>query len=126
MEVKLFGDFILDSQPTNFDAAVKLYQTIPTYLGTKENNYEGSVPMEIQLTPIDAYCDSAAMALAGISEGLLNEALKVSLDLNKILLKLRTLGSSFLANKFLDISTVLSFSVTRKSSNFAIFMLRCF
>ena len=78
-EVTLYGDFLLQHQPTTFDEAIQTYKTLPSLLGTKPK-YEGSSKIKMQLTPITTYCKKADVLLIGISDQLINE---VSMTLEK-------------------------------------------
>ena len=72
MEVTLYGDFLLQHQPTTFDEAIQTYKTLPSLLGTKPE-YGGSSKIKMQLTPITTYCKKADVLLIGISDQLINQ-----------------------------------------------------
>ena len=71
-EVTLYGDFLLQHQPTTFDEAIQTYKTLPSLLGAKPE-YEGSSKIKMQLTPITTYCKKADVLLIGISDQLINQ-----------------------------------------------------
>ena len=71
-EVTLYGDFLLQHQPTTFDEAIQTYKTLPSLLGRKPK-YEGSSKIKMQLTPITTYCNKADALLIGISDQLINQ-----------------------------------------------------
>ena len=53
----MFGDLILDSNPTTYEEAVATYATLPLSMGTLEDNYAKSSPVRMQLTPISEVGD---------------------------------------------------------------------
>ena len=71
-EVTLYGDFLLQHQPTTFDEAIQTYKTLPSLLG-KKPKYDGSSKIKMQLTPITTYCKEVDVLLIGISNQLINQ-----------------------------------------------------
>jgi len=113
LEVTLFGDFILEKSPTTYNDSVKVFNELPRYLGTKESNYEDSSIMLVMLTPVDKFCSEADIVLTAISDGLMSQATEALEDLDIVSLKIRTLMHSYLADKFMDIYTILKMFDTK-------------
>jgi len=113
LEVTLFGDFILEKSPTTYNDSVKVFNELPRYLGTKESNYEDSSIMLVMLTPVDKFCSEADIVLTSISDGLMSQATEALEDLDTVSLKIRTLMHSYLADKFMDIYTILKMFDTK-------------
>jgi len=113
LEVTLFGDFILEKSPTTYNDSVKVFNELPRYLGSKESNYEDSSIMLVMLTPVDKFCSEADIVLTSISDGLMSQATEALEDLDKVSLKIRTLMHSYLADKFMNIYTILKMFDTK-------------
>ena len=92
-EVTLYGDFLLQHQPTTFDEAIQTYKTLPSLLGTKPE-YEGSSKIKMQLTPITTYCKKADVLLIGISDQLINQVTMTLEKFESIKRKVTTLLAS--------------------------------
>ena len=92
-EVTLYGDFLLQHQPSTFDEAIQSYKTLPSLLGTKLN-YDGSSKIKMQLTPITTYCKEADVFLIGISDQLVNEVTMTLEKFESIKRKVATLLAS--------------------------------
>ena len=45
------SDFVTN-EPKNLEGMVELYKNIASYLGTKESNFEKSVPTQVTLVPL--------------------------------------------------------------------------
>ena len=60
-----------------------------------------AVPACSYYPPIQ-YCSDVDIMLAGISDGLMTLATEAMLSLNAIMLKIRTLEATYIANKFMD------------------------
>ena len=90
---------------------------MPSHLGTEEDQYKKSSPVEFLLVPISEvlelfqhvhilfpiqYCSDVDIMLAGISDGLMTLATEAMLSLNAVMLKIRTLEATYIANKFMD------------------------
>merc|ERR1719153_1283665 len=80
---------------------------LPTHLGTEEDQYHKSSPVEFLLVPISEYCSDVDIMLAGISDGLMTLATEAMLSLNAVMLKIRTLEATYIANKFMDMQSIL-------------------
>ena len=92
-EVTLYGDFLLQHQPTTFDEAIQTYKTLPSLLGTKPE-YEGSSKIKMQLTPITTYCKKADVLLIEISDQLINQVTMTLEKFESIKRKVTTLLAS--------------------------------
>ena len=92
-EVTLYGDFLLQHQPTTFDEAIQTYKTLPSLLGAKPE-YEGSSKIKMQLTPITTYCNKADVLLIGISDQLINQVTATLEKFESIKRKVTTLLAS--------------------------------
>ncbi|XP_017296331.1 uncharacterized protein LOC108250797 [Kryptolebias marmoratus] len=78
---KFYGDFLPEKPPTTFQDAVKVYQSLPTLLGT---NGENAVPMMVWLLPLTNLDSSAAKLVREISIGLVQEVQSVLEDLSEL------------------------------------------
>ena len=92
-EVTLYGDFLLQHQPTTFDESIQTYKTLPSLLGRKPK-YEGSSKIKMQLTPITTYCNKADVLLIGISDQLINQVTMTLEKFESIKRKVTTLLAS--------------------------------
>ena len=92
-EVTLYGDFLLQHQPTTFDEAIQTYKTLPSLLGAKPE-YDGSSKIKMQLTPITTYCKEADVLLIGISDQLMKQVTLTLEKFESIKRKVTTLLSS--------------------------------
>ncbi|XP_063337968.1 stonustoxin subunit beta-like [Pelmatolapia mariae] len=68
---KFYGDFILDSNPSTFEDAVKTYSQLPKLLG---GNGEKGVPVKVWLTPLKNLDPTAEEMKGEICVGLLRKA----------------------------------------------------
>ncbi|XP_039464424.1 cytolytic toxin-beta-like [Oreochromis aureus] len=68
---KFYGDFILDSNPSTFEDAVKTYSQLPKLLG---GNGEKTVPVKVSLTTLKKLDPTAEEMKSKISDGLLRKA----------------------------------------------------
>nr|XP_024661554.1 neoverrucotoxin subunit beta-like [Maylandia zebra] len=68
---KFYGDFILDSNPSTFEDAVKTYSQLPKLLG---GNGEKTVPVKVWLTALKKLDPTAEEMKSEISVGLLRKA----------------------------------------------------
>lgn len=68
---KFYGDFILDSNPSTFEDAVKTYSQLPKLLG---GNGEKTVPVKVWLTPLKKLDPTAEEMKGEICVGLLRKA----------------------------------------------------
>ena len=68
------------------------------------------------------YCSDVDIMLAGISDGLMTLATEAMLSLNAVMLKIRTLEATYIANKFMDMPGLgeedLSLSLLQWNSQF--------
>ena len=53
-------------------------------------------------SPPIQYCNDVDIMLTGISDGLMTLATEAMLSLNAVMLKIRTLEATYIANKFMD------------------------
>ncbi|KAL7372092.1 hypothetical protein ABVT39_010071 [Epinephelus coioides] len=78
---KFFGDFILESNPTTFEEAVKLYAQLPQLLGEKG---EKAVPLKVWLMPLKNLDTEAAELSREITDGLVRKAADALENLREI------------------------------------------
>uniref|UniRef100_A0A3Q4HLM0 B30.2/SPRY domain-containing protein n=1 Tax=Neolamprologus brichardi TaxID=32507 RepID=A0A3Q4HLM0_NEOBR len=71
---KFYGAFILDSNPSTFEDAVKTYSQLPKLLG---GNGEKTVPVKVWLTTLNKLDPTAEEMKSEISVGLLRKAVNV-------------------------------------------------
>merc|ERR1719430_430066 len=75
IKIKMFSDFIVEQQPISVEQAIGENQKISSYLGSRDDNYNYSVPMKAVLIPISQYCPEAQTSLEeNIGESLIEEA----------------------------------------------------
>ncbi|XP_049915331.1 stonustoxin subunit beta-like [Epinephelus moara] len=77
---KFFGDFILESNPTTFEEAVKVYVQLPQLLGEKGEN---AVPLKVWLMPLKNLDTEAAELSREISNPLVGRVQDALEDLSK-------------------------------------------
>lgn len=77
---KFFGDFILESNPTTFEDAVKVYVQLPQLLGGKGEN---AVPLMVWLMPLKNLDTEAAELSREISNALVGRVQDALEDLSK-------------------------------------------
>ena len=51
------SDFI-SKEPKNLKGMISMFKNIGEYMGTKENNFENTVPKTVTLVPINQVCFS--------------------------------------------------------------------
>ncbi|XP_073346151.1 stonustoxin subunit alpha-like [Pagrus major] len=78
---KFYGDFILESNPTSFEEAVKTYVELPKLLREKGTN---TVPLKVWLMPLKVFDTTAAELKREISVGLVGKLQNAFEDLRKI------------------------------------------
>ena len=126
----MYGDFILESSPSTFNDSIRAYKVIcynnvyPShFLGTALPPWNRGRPVQEVLArrvppcpdirgfkdvpassyyPPIQYCSDVDIMLAGISDGLMTLATEAMLSLNAVMLKIRTLEATYIANKFMD------------------------
>ncbi|KAM9336974.1 neoverrucotoxin subunit beta-like [Symphorus nematophorus] len=86
---KFYGDFVLDSNPTTFEAAVRAYIGLPKLLGEKSENSErtehwNTVPMRVWLMPLKNLHSEAVVLMSEISPGLVGKVQDTLEDLREI------------------------------------------
>ncbi|KAL7371706.1 hypothetical protein ABVT39_003640 [Epinephelus coioides] len=77
---KFFGDFILESNPTTFEEAVKVYAQLPQLLGEKGEN---AVPLKVWLMPLTNLDTEAAELSREISNALVGRVQDALEDLSE-------------------------------------------
>ncbi|XP_024150486.1 neoverrucotoxin subunit alpha isoform X2 [Oryzias melastigma] len=104
---KFYGDFILDSNPSTFEDAVKSYVELPQRLG---ENAEKTVPVKVWLTPLKILEPSAEELKADICVSLVRKAVNALDDMREIEMR---------CNDALDENVVKKFPpMQRKLRNF--------
>ncbi|XP_049419241.1 stonustoxin subunit alpha-like [Epinephelus fuscoguttatus] len=78
---KFYGDFILESNPTTFEDAVKTYVRLPKLLG---ENGENSVPVKVWLMPLKNLYLKAIELTSGVSVRLVRKAQKALQNLHDL------------------------------------------
>ncbi|RVE59268.1 hypothetical protein OJAV_G00186930 [Oryzias javanicus] len=78
---KFYGDFILSSNPSTFEDAVKTYMQLPTLLG---ETLENTVPVKVWLTPLKNLEPSAEELKAEISVSLVTKTANALNDMREI------------------------------------------
>ncbi|XP_074475640.1 neoverrucotoxin subunit alpha-like isoform X1 [Sebastes fasciatus] len=78
---KFFGDFLLESNPSTFEDAVKTYIQLPKLLGEKAEN---GVPVKVWLMPLNNLYSKAAELTSEISVGIVRKAEEVLEDLHHL------------------------------------------
>ncbi|XP_069026099.1 neoverrucotoxin subunit alpha-like [Embiotoca jacksoni] len=78
---KFYGDFCIQTPPTTFQDAIRVYQSLPGLLGSKGEN---AIPMKVWLLPLTSIDSSAAKLVRQISVGLVQDCQRVLEDFNEI------------------------------------------
>uniref|UniRef100_A0A3Q2E8A0 Neoverrucotoxin subunit alpha-like n=1 Tax=Cyprinodon variegatus TaxID=28743 RepID=A0A3Q2E8A0_CYPVA len=94
---KFYGDFLLESNPTHFEEALKTYQSLSKML---RENPQNSVPIQAFLTPLKSYDPTAAAVTGEICEGLITKAQDVFEDLSQFEMRCNELLEIMLLKKF--------------------------
>lgn len=102
---RFYGDFILDSNPTTFEDALKIYKQLPKMLSVKGEN---SVPLKVWLMPLKSLDPDAAELKKQISVGLMRKVQDLLEDLKEIGIKCKDLLEDTVAEKFPQIQTDLN------------------
>lgn len=102
INVKLYGDFILEEQPTTYMQAVKAFQIIPKKLGSPPL-YGTAAPVKMTLTPRSYFCDSSDNLLLGISAQLLEAIGEMMNRADKLKVKLRGLLNQEPSQRFVPV-----------------------
>ncbi|KAM8967214.1 uncharacterized protein RCH25_025916 [Pelodytes ibericus] len=71
---KFHGDFALDTNPVNYEEAIKVYASLPKLLGQKG---EKAVPVRVWLYPLNKLDNRAARLVRDISDNLIYRAEKI-------------------------------------------------
>ena len=112
IDVKLFGDFVLDKQPTTYEESVLVFKTLPTHLG-KEPEYAKAAKMKMQLTPITRFCDKKTAILVSISNMLLQSVTKMLDEIERTKLRAKTLEMSDSVNKYLPLKNIMNMFINK-------------
>merc|ERR1719244_245012 len=109
LQIEMFSDFIVPVQPTTLEETIEIYKNVAENFGSKDQMYETSVPMSMELIPITAFCQDGGLA-AEISDSILTEATDIRLTLKEVLRKInRLLESTPAKMNFLVRSLLLDF-----------------
>ncbi|XP_061441557.1 stonustoxin subunit beta-like isoform X2 [Rhineura floridana] len=76
-----YGDFALESNPTTYEEALKIYSSLPKMLGDKG---EKAVPVKVWLYPLSRLDSTAARLVRQISSKLISDAEKVLENLGEV------------------------------------------
>ncbi|KAJ0050316.1 hypothetical protein NL108_016996 [Boleophthalmus pectinirostris] len=76
-----YGDFCLDKSPTTFEESVKVYQDLPTLLGS---NGENAVPVMVHLLPLSSLDSRASKVVRQISLRLVTKAESILEDFREL------------------------------------------
>lgn len=79
LSCRFYGDFILESNPANFEDAIKTYQQLPKLL-----HEEKAVPVKVWLAPLKNFVSSAADVKGEICFGLITQAEKALEDVREM------------------------------------------
>jgi len=102
VDVTLYGDFILEEQPTTYDQAIKVYETIPSKMGPKPL-YPEAAPVQMTLHPLSTYCNQADNILIGINEGILRDISTILDETEQMKIRMRGLLGKDASARFLQI-----------------------
>ncbi|KAM4696218.1 stonustoxin subunit alpha-like [Rhinophrynus dorsalis] len=81
---KFYGDFVLSKNPSNYEEAIKVYNTLSTLLGEKE---ELAVPLKVWLYPLEKLNSKAAKMVQDISVHLLCEIENFMVEMSDVNMK---------------------------------------
>ena len=87
VDIKLYGDFVLDKAPTTFAESVKTYQNLPKKLGTYPE-YANAGKIKVVLTPKSFYCEKKDNILIGISKQLLSRVSEALDEMEQLQIKI--------------------------------------
>merc|ERR1719244_2558569 len=93
LQIEMFSDFIVPVQPTTLEETIEIYKNVAENFGSKDQMYETSVPMSMELIPITAFCQDGGLA-AEISDSILTKATDIRLTLKEVLRKINRLLES--------------------------------
>lgn len=88
---KFYGDIILDSNPSTYEDAVRIYNDLPKYLG---ENWQNTVPKKVWLHPLSDLNSKAARMVRQISTSLITQTQQIMEALNEMEMKSHELISS--------------------------------
>ncbi|KAJ0070737.1 hypothetical protein NL108_018612, partial [Boleophthalmus pectinirostris] len=101
LSVQFYGDFLLESNPATFDAAVQTYVTLPKLLmGADGKEPVNTVPVKVWLLPLEVFKYEPVPVTKGISGGLVLEAEETLKDLENITMKCNECLSVSAVGKF--------------------------
>ncbi|XP_070688064.1 stonustoxin subunit beta-like [Pempheris klunzingeri] len=78
---KFYGDFLLESNPSTFEKAVKTYVELPKLLGEKKEN---AVPLKVWLLPLKYFHSKTPPPMIEISAGLVRNIQDTLEDLHQL------------------------------------------
>ncbi|XP_033911086.3 stonustoxin subunit alpha-like [Acipenser ruthenus] len=96
-----YGDFHLESNPSNYQDAVKAYSTLPQLLG---DNGENAVPVKVWLYPLIKLDSRAARLERNISDSLVTSAYAIVEQLNAAEMRSNDILKGIVAQKFPEVS----------------------
>ena len=98
LRVKFHGDFVLSTNPTTFEEAVKIYQDLPNEI-LKENFQ--AVPMIVHLYPLNKIDTSKIFTIVrDISESLIRQLVAIMQELEDAMEEVQELEESVVAKHF--------------------------
>ncbi|XP_075439968.1 uncharacterized protein LOC142483928 isoform X2 [Ascaphus truei] len=99
---KFHGDFALESNPSNYEEAIKIYRSLPKMLGEKG---EHAVPVKVWLYPLVRLDTTAAKMVRDISVNLLFEAECMMEQIREVTMQFNDMMKHYVAITFPDIKT---------------------
>ena len=98
LKVKFHGDFILETNPTTFEGAVKIYKGLPNFV---EGEDAQSVPMKVYLYPLNKIDESKIFAIVkDISESVVAELVEIMQGLEDAIEEAHDIDESTVAKRF--------------------------
>ena len=98
LKVKFHGDFILETNPTTFEEAVKIYKDLPKFVTGEDAQ---SVPIKVTLYPLNKIDESKIFAIVkDISESIVAELVEIMQDLEDAIEEAQDIEESTVARRF--------------------------
>lgn len=107
IDMKLFADYVVEEQPTNYDEAIQTFQDLTKQLGDPPK-YAGAAKMEITLVPITRYCPKKNVLVASVSNRLIDQVIQMMTEIEATKQRATALGSISCIKKYTPIKKILT------------------
>ena len=106
LDVKLFSDFVIDDQPSNYMDSIHAFQDLPKRLGNAPD-YASAAKMEMQLVPITRFCPNKNVLLSSISTKLVNKIILMLGELEATKQKANAIATSSYVERYQPIKKII-------------------